>query len=270
MSRSPASSRGLAAALLLALAAAPAAGGVRLEVAGEVEPAEGALMVRVDVANRGDAGAARVEVEGEIFGRYAQAALPGGLGAGEAGSVRLRFPVRPPRPGVHALALHLRYPVTGAADPASQRACLLLALGARADPPIRVEVGPASFETSGTLRVDVQSTDGRAHLVRLRVLAPRGVNALEEPELSVPGAGTAAARVPLVRTGPSRSETHPLIVLAATEAAGVETTAVARSSVRLVPHAPVLPRLRPLLAAAGALLLAAAVAAEVWSRWREP
>ncbi len=58
--------------------------------------------------------------------------------AGEAESVWLRFPVRPPRPGVHALALHLRYAVTGAADPASQRACLLLTLGARADPPIRV------------------------------------------------------------------------------------------------------------------------------------
>jgi hypothetical protein len=227
-------------------------------------------MVRVEVANRGDADAVRLDVEGEIFGHHAQATLPGGVAAGAAETVWLHFPVRPPRPGVHALALHLGYAVAGTAAAASQRACVLLELGARADPPVRVSASPASFETNGALRIDVRSVDGAAHRVRVRVLAPRGLNALEEPVVSVPPAGAATVRVPLIRTGPSRRDTLELIVLAATEVAGVESTAEAAASVALVPHVAVLPRLRPLLAAAGALLLAAAVAAEVWSRWRAP
>jgi hypothetical protein len=266
VSRWPASSRAAAAALLWALAA-PAAAGVRLEVGGAVEPAEDALMVRLDVTNRG-AAAVRLEIEGEIFGHHARTALPGGVAAGAAVTAWLHFPVQPPRPGVHALALTLEYTEAGASQSASQRACLLLQLGAPADPALRVAASPASFETSGTLRVGVQSADGRAHDVRVRVLAPRGVNALAEPSLRVPPSGGASVDVPLIRTGPSRRENHEVIVVAATDSGGAESTELARAQVELVPHLPLLPRLRPLLAVAGALLLAAAVAAEVWSRWR--
>ncbi|HET8644077.1 MAG TPA: hypothetical protein VFO85_01235 [Vicinamibacteria bacterium] len=241
---------------------------MRLEVGGAAEPVEGGLMVRLEVANRGDSAAARVDVAGDLFGHHAEAALPGGVAAGAAQSVWLHFPVGPPRPGVHALALHLRYPGRSAAEPASQRAYLLLALGARADSPLDVWAEPASFETSGALAVQVRSRDGAGHRVRLRVLAPAGLNALGEPDVEVPAQGAATAVVPLIRTGPSRREAHEVLVLAATEDGGVATTAVARATVALVPHVPVLPRLRPFLAATGALLLAAAVAAEVRARWR--
>jgi hypothetical protein len=222
-------------------------------------------MVRVEVSNRGDAPAARLEVEGEIFGHHARSALPGALAAGATEPLWLHFPVAPPRPGVHALALHLAHAVDGAA-PASRRACVLLELGARAEPPILVAAAPASFETSGAVRLRLASADGRSHAARVRVLAPRGLNALEEPRVRVPASGAAEVSVPLIRTGASRRDRLELVVVAATETDGVAAAAIAETSVELVPYEPVLPRVRPLLAAAGALLLAAAVGAEVWTR----
>jgi hypothetical protein len=241
---------------------------VQLDVAGAVEASPEGLLVRLDLSNRGDAAATRVDVEGELFGHHAQAALLAGVRAGSSERLWLHFPVPPPRPGVHALALHLRYPVAGAADPASQRAYLLLALGAQAETPLSITAAPVTFETAGRLRVALAATDGAPHTARLRVLAPLGLNALAEPQVTVPAQGSATAEVPLIRTGPSRDASYELILLGAAEVDGVETTAVARASARLVPHVPVLPRLRIPLAVAGALLLAAAAAAEMWSRWR--
>lgn len=241
---------------------------MQLDVGGAVEAAADGLMVRLEVSNRGDAAATRLDVEGELFGHHAQAVLTGGVRAGATERVWLHFPVSPPRPGVHALALHLRYPVAGAADPASQRAYLLLALGAQAETPLSLAADAARFETAGPLRVTLRANDGAAHTVRLRVLAPRGLNALQDPEVTVPAQGAAVAEVPLIRSSPSRSARYELILLAATTLDGVETTAVARATVQLIPHAPVLPRLRVPLAVGGALLLAAAAAAEMWSRWR--
>jgi hypothetical protein len=240
---------------------------VRLDVGGAVEPSPDGLLVRLDVSNRGDQAAPRVDVEGELFGHYAQSTLPAGVGAGATQSLWLHFPVAPPRPGVHAVALHLSYPAAAARDPASQRAYLLVALGARAEPALRVSAAPARFETAGTLRVELQGTGGAAQAARVRVLAPRGLNVLGEPEVTVPAGGAAVAEVPLIRTGPSRSERQELILLAVTTTAGVDSTAVGRAEVELVPHRPLMPRLRIPLAVAGALLLAAAVAAEMWRRW---
>ena len=241
---------------------------MRLDVGGAVEPSADGLLVRLDVSNRGDVPATRIDVEGELFGHHAEGSLPAGVRAGASRSLWLHFPLPPSRPGVHAVALHLRYPVDGAAEPASQRAYLLVALGARAESPLRVSAAPASFETKGALRVELESADGSTHQARVRVLAPRGVNVLEQAEVSVPAQGTAVARVPLIRTGPSRRERHDLIVLAESTTDGVASTAVARATAELFPHVPVLPRLRVPLAVLGALLLAAAVAAELWRRWK--
>jgi hypothetical protein len=254
------------AALLCALAASRAGAAVRLEVAGDVEPAEDGLLVRVDVTNKGDRPAGRIDVEGELFGHYAESSLFAGVQPGSTQSAWLHFTAAPPRPGVHALALHLRYPVIDVHQPASQRAFLLLALGARAESPLRVSAAPARFETAGTLRVELGASDGAAHVARVRVLAPRGLNVLETREVTVPAGGTAQAEVPLIRTGASRGERLELIVLAATATGGVESTATALAQVELFPHRPLLPRLRIPLTVAGGLLLAAAVAAELWRR----
>lgn len=239
---------------------------MRLDVAGAAEPAEDALMVRVDVTNRGTSAAARLDVEGELFGHHSEGRLAAGVPAGATQSVWLHFPDGPQRPGVHALALHLRYPVAGRPEPASQRAFLLLALGGNLPPAVTLAAGPAVFETAGELVVAIESADGRAHVARLRVLTPRGVNALAEPEVAVPAAGTATARVPLLRTGASRADQLGLVLLAQVNDAGRERTSAGTAQVHLVPYRPLLPRVRVPLAAAGLLLLAAAVVKEMRAR----
>jgi hypothetical protein len=97
-----------------------------------------------------------------------------------------------------------------------------------------------------------------------RACWPRGLNALGNARSPCPRAARRGSA--LIRTGPSRSERLELIVLAATITGGVESTATALARVELFPHRPLLPRLRIPLAVAGGLLLAAAVAAELWRR----
>jgi hypothetical protein len=236
---------------------------VRLEVTGAAEPGDGELMVRVDVANRGSTDAPRLDVQGELLGHHAEGNLASGVAAGGTQSVWLHFPVRPSRPGVHAVALRLGYPVPDASEPESHAAFLLLALGADVPPALRLSPGPAVFETSGRLPVRVESADGRAHTARVRVVTPRGLNALEEPVVEVPASGAATVQVPLLRTGPSRDDLLGLVVLASTAVDGRHGTVAATADVRLVPYRPLLPRLRPAIVAAGVLLVLAAVAAEV-------
>jgi hypothetical protein len=250
---------GAALAALLA-AAAPAPAGVRLEVGGALEEAaaDSGLRVRLDVTNRGDSAAPRLEVEGELFGFHAEGRLHDGVGPGATASLRLDLPAVPPRPGVYALALHLRYPVPGQTETASQRAYLLLALGARGAPAVRVTALATTLETSGALGLDLESADGLAHDVQVRVLSPRGLNALAEVKAVVPAQGRTRATVPLIRTGPSRSERLGVVVLAASTTDGVEDTVAITAVVDLVPHRPWMPRLRiPIAVAAAALLLAA-------------
>jgi hypothetical protein len=264
--------KGAALAALLALATpAGALGQVRLDVAGALEPAGEGILVRVDLKNGGDAAAQRVDVEGELLGQHAEGHVPSGLAAGAAESVRLHFLVEGPRPGVHALALHLRYPLPGQAEPVSQRAYLLLALGARPEPAVRLTVLPAALETAGPLPVRLESADGRAHLVRLRVLTPRGVNALAEVEAAVPAAGTARAEVPLVRAGPARRAAEGpallgVVVLAASTDDGVENTAAATATVSVTPYEPWMPRLRIPIAVTAVLLLLSAALLELRRR----
>src|SRR6185295_11581516 len=208
-------SRAGAALFALLLSAAPAAAVVRLDVGGALEPVDIGLRVRLDVTNHGDAAALRVDVEAEIFGVYAEGRLPGPLAPGATQSVRLDFATAAPeRPGIHALALHLRYPVSGQTETASQRAYLLLGLGPHGPPAVRLTPRPSSFETSGALDVDLESADGRPHTVQVRVLGPRGVNALAAASAAVPAQGSTRATVRLIRTGPSRSERLGVVVLA--------------------------------------------------------
>ena len=258
-------SAGAALAALL-WAAAPARAEIRLEVGGALEPSGSGLRVRLDVTNRGDTAAPRVDVEAEVVGAYAEGVLPAGIVPGGMQSLWLDFAATPARPGVHALALHLRYPVTGQADPASQRAYLLLALGARSAPAVRVSTLPATLETSGALAIDLESTDGRARPVHVRVLAPRGVNALAAVDVDVPAQGRARATVPLIRSGPPRSERLGVVVLASSTTEGVVDTAASTAVVELVPHRPWMPRLRIPIAVASVVLILAALAAEFLRR----
>lgn len=258
-----------ASLLLLALAAAPGpAPGVHLDVAGEVREADGRLLVRVDLTNRGAEEALAVQVEGELFGARGEAALPGSLAPGATRGLELGFPGAIPRPGVFALALHLRYVPKDAPGGAraSQRAYLLLALGANPAPAVRLTVPDARLSRYAAVPVRLESADGAPHRVRLRALAPDGLNALPPGEtIEVPAAGGATAALRVVRAGAPAGSEAGIVVLAAEVGSAVERTAVATGRVQLVaPPSPWLPRLRAPLLVAALALLAAAVGVELW------
>jgi hypothetical protein len=266
LSRSPAGS-----AFLLVLLAAPAlAGEVRLDVSGQLRAEDDRLVVRVDVVNRGDASARALRVDGELLGARSEAALAEDLPAQAVRSVELRFPQEVPRPGVHPLALHLRYTVEGAASHApavSQRAYLLLAVGANPAPPVRLGVPDARLARHAVLPIRLESADGAAHRVRLRALTPRGLNALApEGPVEVPATGAATALLTLLRVDAPPGSQAGIVVLAVEVDGPLARTAAATGRVVVVaPPAPWLPRLRVPLLVSALALLAAAVLRELWS-----
>ena len=244
---------------------------MRLTVAGHVREEAGQLRVRVDLVNDGDVAARGMEVEGEMLGQRGEAALTAALPPGRAASVELGFAPDVPRPGVYALALHLRYWADTAAPspaPTSQRAYLLLALGANPEPPVSLSVPDARVTRFAVVPVRLQSADGAAHRVRLRALAPRGVNALEPEEpVAVPASGSVAAPLRVLRAGAPIGSQAGLVVLATEVDGPLERTAVATGRVVIAAPAPWLPGLRTPLLGVALALLAAAVAVELVS-WR--
>ena len=266
LSRSPDGS-----VFLLVLLAAPApAGEVRLDVSGQVRADAGRLVVRVDVLNRGDAAARALRVEGELRGARSEAVLTEALPPHGTRSVELAFPHEVPRPGVYPVGLHLRYSPDGATanTPAtSQRAYLLLAVGANPAPSVRLAVPDARLARHTVLPIRLESADGAAHRVKLRALAPRGLNALapEEP-VQVPATGTATAPLTLLRVDAPAGSQAGIVVLAAEVDGPLERTAAATGRVEVVaPSAPWLPPLRVALLVSALSLLAAAVLRELWS-----
>lgn len=241
----------------------------RFEVAGAVAVTEEDLDVRVEVRNTGDAPAAPLSVEGELLGERRQARLQGGLQPGQSGTVHLLFPLAVPRPGVHALVLLLEYPEEGPKDAAgnpplaSQRAYLLLALGATAEPAVRIHPPELRLDTRGDLAVGLESLDGTPHRVRLRVLTARGIRAETPPqEVDVPARGRVDAVATLMRSGAARGTRHGILLVAATLDGPLERTSVATGAVEIAPDPAWTPRLRRPLALLALLLLAAVIVFE--------
>ncbi len=256
--------------LLLALAAVPRLeAAARLDVAGAVEVKDDELEVRVDVVNRGDQPAVPVTVEGVLLGERDSARLEDGVPPGATRAATLRFRVDVPRPGVHLVDIHLQYPMTGGTatgGSSSQRAYLLVALGASPPPAVNLKVAPASIELAGPLRVEMSSADGAARRVLVRALTPRGVNAWPEAlEVDVPAAGGRVVELPLLRAGaPWRSRSGVLVVASALDGPQERTTvATGTVDVGSAPRGWVERARRPLFAVA-VLLLAAALVLE----WR--
>ena len=225
----------------------------------------------MDVGNRGDAAAASLDVRAELDDETDQRAVEGGVPAGATRSVPFRFDP-PPRPGVHLLGLRLDYteaPAEGKAAPpaTSQRAFLLLSVGANPPPALRVSADEATVETSGSLRVRVESADGAAHRARVRVLTPRGLNANTPVEVEVPAAGAASADVPLLRGSVPRPSRQGVVAVAETLDGDLAHAAVATTVVHVAADPARLPRLRRWLAALAVLLLLAAAVVE-WRRAR--
>jgi hypothetical protein len=257
--------------LLTTLAAAADRAEVRLGVHGQVREEGGQLRVRVDLAHQGGPTLRGMDVEGELLGQRAEATLAQPLGAGRAASVELAFTAEVKRPGVHALALHLQYfadEETPSAVPTSQRAYLLLALGANPPPPVTVTVPDARVARHAVVPVRLRSADGAPHRVRLRALAPRGVHALEPDQpVTVPAGGSVDAPLRVLGAGAPAGSEAGLVVFASEVDGPLERTAVATGRVHIVAARPWLPRLRAPLLLLALGLLAAALAVELWS-WR--
>ena len=272
MSRAP---RALALSLALFAAAAAARAEAVLDVSGSVVSVAPRLEVRVVVTNHGDREAAPLEVVGELLGELRSARLAGGVAPGGEGAVLLSFAPASARPGTYALALLLEHPVEGTPDGAgnppvaSQRAWLLVALGASPPPAVRLEADPLRLDVRGDLAVRLESADGEPHRVRLRALPARGLRAEGDgADVAVPARGTAPAALPLVRAGAARGSRHAVLLVAEATDGPLARTAVLAAPVEVAPFPSRLPHLHVPLLVLGVLLVAVALGFEGWRRLR--
>jgi hypothetical protein len=262
--------------LFSALVLVPVAGaraGVRFEVSGTVEAGESGIAVRVNLKNVGDRGSRSVSVEGEFLGRRQEGTLDQGVPAGESRSLLLRYPPEVPRRGVHPLTLLLDFAeaVPGAdSNPPpteSQRAFLLVALGANPPPAVRVDAAEGRLETRSSLAVGLESLDGASHRVRLRVLTPHGLRAENPPaEVGVPAAGRVSVPIPLLRSGAPRGSRQGVLLVAEDGDGPLARTTVTTGVVEIAPDPAIMPRLRLPLFVLGGLLVASALALEFQRR----
>jgi len=264
-------SRWSASSLFAALLFVPsAAADVRLEVSGAVLSAPPFVEVRVDLTNRGDAVAHAVTIEAELLGGRERTRLEGDLPPGQTRGAYLRFAVGFPPAGVHPLALHVQYSRTGAGgDAASQRAYLLLALGATPPAAVRLAAPDVRLDTSAAVTARLESADGRAHRVRLRLLTPLGLQPFgTEPEVDVPATGAVLGALKVLRGSAPRPSRQGVVVLAETVGEEVANASAATAVVEVQPDPAWLPRLRRPLAAVVMALLAAAIYAELREKRR--
>jgi hypothetical protein len=257
LSRSPANSlAGVALALLSVARPPPAAATARFEVSGSASAADDeTLQVSVALTNVGD----------ELADFRREVRLEAGVDKGRTEQVVLHFPLEVPRPGLHAVTLLLEWPVgpppAGSTLPptASQRAFLLLTLGASPPPAVTATARGLRLETRGTLEVGLESADGQAHRVAVRVFPPRGLNVFGPPtEVDVPASGRAVAHVDLLRAGAPRDSSQGILVVASAIDGPLERTTVITSVVGIARDDTLIPRLRPFLWGLAAALLAAA------------
>jgi len=263
-------SRCLSLALALASLAARSRADQGLDVTGSIVQAAPRIAVRVTLTSRGGRAAGPIDVEGELFGEQRSGRLASGLEPGASGDVALEFAGTPPQPGLYALTLLVEHPLEGSADAAgnppmaSERAWLLLALGASPAPAVRMRADPMALDVRGSLAVRLESTDGAAARVRLRALTARGLRAEGGPiEIDVPARGEARALLPLVHAGAPRGTSQALLLVAETRDATLARTSVAVASVAVVADPSLFPRLRTALLGLGLALVALATAYEL-------
>jgi hypothetical protein len=144
-------------------------------------------------------------------------------------------------------------------DIASQRGYLLLALGANPPPAVRLVVPAVPLDTLAPIAIRVESADLRPHRVRLRTLAPRGLQPYgPDPEVSVPPFGSVTAETKLLRGSAPRPSRQGLVVLAETIGESPANTSAATAVVDVQADPAWMPRLRGPLLALATLLLALA------------
>jgi hypothetical protein len=240
--------------------AVPASAEVVLQTAGEVLSGPPRVQVRVDLANLGASGARGVSIEAELLGQRQISRLEEELPAQTGGSATFVFDVGALRPGVYPLALHVQYSRSAAAgDTASQRGYLLLALGASPPPAVGLTVRAVRLDTMASVAVRLDSTDLRAHRVRLRMLTPKGLQPFgPEPEVDVPRFGGVNAEMRLLRGGAPRPSRQGIVVLAETVGEEPASATAATAVVEVQADPAWMPRARWPLLALAVLLFAAA------------
>jgi hypothetical protein len=273
LSRCPDARLATAAAILTSFLAAPAWPDASLGVSGRVVATEPRLAVSVTLTNRGDPCLGPIDVAGELDGQRRAARLAGGLARNAEGVLTLEFARAPERPGLHALTLLVEHPLAGTPDAAgnpplaSERAFLMLAIGASPGEAVRIEAEPLGIDVRGALAVRLESRDGEAVRVRLRALTPRGLRAeAEEVLVDVPARGPATVSVPIVRAGAPRGRRTALLLVAETPDGPLARTSVAAAAVEVENDPSRVAALRPLILTVGLGLLAAAVLYQLWTR----
>ena len=248
-----------------------------LDVSGSVVATTPRLEVRVRITNRGDAHAGPIDVRGELFGESREARLSGGLAPAAEGLVTLDFAPTAPRPGLHALTLLLEHPLEGSPDGAlnppvsSQRAFLLLALGANPGEAVRIAAEPLRLDVRGLLRVRLESRDGHGQRVSLRALTARGLRSDGDPiEVAVPPSGQVTVELPLSRAGAPRGSRQALLLVAEALDGPLARTSVAAASVDLLSDPGRFPRLRVPFLVTGLALLVLALGYEFRARLTHP
>lgn len=250
------------AALAWAFAAPAAQAGARVEVTGSQRAADG-IEVELTLRNVGDATAARVSVEGELAGTTDRAAVDD-LPPGAERHAVLRFPAGPPRPGTHAVALTVEY-ADGPESPVvlSQRASIVVAVGGPAAPAVRVAPTAARIGATGSVPVRLESADGAAHRVRLRILAPRDLRVDDPPgEVEVPMEGAVTVWLLAFRSSVPWGAERRIVVVVSAGRGGVERTSTAEGVVTVGPFPNLLPRLRDVLVVVAGVLFVVAVVVE--------
>jgi hypothetical protein len=216
----------------------------------------------VSLHNEGDVPAAAVAVRGELLGRLDRAEIAEGVPAGMTRSVQLYYPFEYPRPGVHPLVLLLEYSTEGdAPQKLTQPAFILVALGSQPPPAVTLTVPELGLDSIGTLQVGLESVDGIAHRMRVRVETPLALRVLDPPaEIEVPAAGQVQLPFRIQRGSAARGSQQGILVLAETAEGALAQTTVVTGVVQVLGNTSWLLRLRwVILTVAAALLLAAAV-----------
>jgi hypothetical protein len=228
------------------------------------------VQVRVDLANLGNEPAHGVTIEAELLGQRQVSKLDEDLPGQMGGNATFAFDVGALAPGVYPLALHVQYARSSAAgDTASQRGYLLLALGASPRPAVRLTVPDVRLDTLAPIPIRVDSVDARPHRIRLRMLAPRGLQPFgPEAEVSVPQFGSVTAELRVLRGGAPRPSMQGLVLLAETIGEAPANASAATAMVEVEADPARMPRLRRWLLALAVLLLAGAGYSEYRRRGR--
>jgi hypothetical protein len=135
-----------------------------------------------------------------------------------------------------------------------------------AAPAVRLSAPDVRVLYYADVQVGLESADGAAHRVRVRVEVPAGLQAPDPDEVTVPASGRATATVRVWRSSAARGSRQPLVVVAE-PTDGEGAAASAALSADILPDPAWMPRLRRPLGVLALLLMAAAALVEARRRW---